>query len=377
MLTCGPESQRRPLLGLSGRRGRELRGGHLVHLRPPSPPSGGAVHFDVAGRTPRPTCWVRGRSGSRLLPTSCGPTASSSRRGRPGLEVRVTGVWCGTPATLSSLLGPFRTQVGVAADRTTSSGPRRTSGPCSSRPVARARPWPSAISPRKNRAGTLSRSAFAAKSGFVTTPLPDAGVAAVVNSLESLGQELPGVGGGLVFDSYGGAINDGRRRRHRLRPSRRHRFGPVQRQLVLGFRRGRCPGGRRRGSRPPRARWLPMSTVRTRTTSTRPCPTGRRPTTDRICPGSAQVKRAYDPDDFFHFAQSVPLSPQRGDWPADRDGNAGPSRVQRVARNVLPCPPMACVHLPFWLDGNRDGSLTKRETWCARGPLGPGHRSRA
>lgn len=54
--------------------------------------------------------------------------------------------------------------------------------------------------------GTLSRPSFDAKSNYVSAPLPQAGVSAVVAAVSTLEQTLPEVGGGFVFDSYGGEI---------------------------------------------------------------------------------------------------------------------------------------------------------------------------
>ena len=56
-------------------------------------------------------------------------------------------------------------------------------------------------------AGTLARSAFAAKSAYFSTAPPSAGVAAIVDAVESFQRELPELGGGLGFDASGGAIN--------------------------------------------------------------------------------------------------------------------------------------------------------------------------
>ncbi len=38
-------------------------------------------------------------------------------------------------------------------------------------------------------------------------PLPASGTAAMIDAVEALGSEVPGVGGGIVFDSYGGVIS--------------------------------------------------------------------------------------------------------------------------------------------------------------------------
>lgn len=52
----------------------------------------------------------------------------------------------------------------------------------------------------------MSRASFDAKSNYLGAPLPDAGVSAVVAAVSTLERTLPEVGGGFVFDSYGGEI---------------------------------------------------------------------------------------------------------------------------------------------------------------------------
>ncbi len=55
--------------------------------------------------------------------------------------------------------------------------------------------------------GTLSRQAFAASSNYVAAPMSSARLTAVVDVVDQLAAELPGLGGGLVFDALGGAVN--------------------------------------------------------------------------------------------------------------------------------------------------------------------------
>ena len=52
-----------------------------------------------------------------------------------------------------------------------------------------------------------AQSPFVAKSSYVGGPLPESAVTAIVSALSSLPASLPGAGGGVVFDGYGGAIN--------------------------------------------------------------------------------------------------------------------------------------------------------------------------
>ena len=55
--------------------------------------------------------------------------------------------------------------------------------------------------------GVLDRSASVASSAYISTVPSAAGIDALVGAVTDLGATLPGVGGGLVFDAYGGAIN--------------------------------------------------------------------------------------------------------------------------------------------------------------------------
>ena len=52
-----------------------------------------------------------------------------------------------------------------------------------------------------------AQSPFVAKSSYIGGPLPESAVTAIVSALSSLPASLPGAGGGVVFDGYGGAIN--------------------------------------------------------------------------------------------------------------------------------------------------------------------------
>jgi hypothetical protein len=51
------------------------------------------------------------------------------------------------------------------------------------------------------------QSPFAVKSSYVSGPLPAPAVDELISSLSSLPATLPGAGGGVVFDAYGGVIN--------------------------------------------------------------------------------------------------------------------------------------------------------------------------
>jgi hypothetical protein len=56
-------------------------------------------------------------------------------------------------------------------------------------------------------AGVLDRAAAVASSAYVSAMPTSADISAFVQSVDDLAHTLPGLGGGLVFDAYGGAIN--------------------------------------------------------------------------------------------------------------------------------------------------------------------------
>ena len=56
--------------------------------------------------------------------------------------------------------------------------------------------------------GAPVQSPFVAKSSYVGGPLPQQAVSGIVSALSSLPADLQGAGGGVVFDGYGGAINE-------------------------------------------------------------------------------------------------------------------------------------------------------------------------
>ena len=147
-----------------------------------------------------------------------------------------------------------------------------------------------------------------AKSTFIDAALPAAGTAAMIAAVEAVGTDVPGVGGGIVFDSYGGVINQ-------LAPGDTafvHRDAIACAQYSVTYaQREPVPVGGRGGQqlagsdpeqlRPVRQGLLPELH---RSDAAR---TGPRRTTGRTLPRLMKVKEVYDPDDVFHFAQSIPL----------------------------------------------------------------------
>ncbi|HEY5317063.1 MAG TPA: FAD-dependent oxidoreductase [Solirubrobacteraceae bacterium] len=227
--------------------------------------------------------------------------------GSSGLVVRSSGVFVGGKSALTSLVNRLVSTVGSTPSSTFVGDPdpylhvMLVEAGCDSGSVAECH------LPSQNRAGTLQRSAYAAKSDYVGKPLPSAGLAAAANAVAHLHAEHPGLGGGLAFDAYGGAVN-------RVRADATafvHRSAICAIQATVTW--GSAPSG------PAFAAgegWLASAGK-----ALAPYTTGgayqnyidpRLADWQRAYYGSnlrrlSSVKRKYDPDDAFHFAQSIPL----------------------------------------------------------------------
>jgi FAD/FMN-containing dehydrogenase len=227
--------------------------------------------------------------------------------GSSGLIARSSGVLVGTKGTLTSLVNQLVSSAGSSPSSTFIGGPdpylhvMLVEAGCDGESVAQCH-----LRSQK-RAGTLKRSAYAAKSAYISKPLPNAGLAAAADVVEHLHAEHPGLGGGLAFDAYGGAIN-------RVRADATafvHRDAICAIQATVTW--GSVPSG------PAFAAgegWLSAAAQ-----ALSPYTTGgayqnyidpRLQHWQRAYYGSnlgrlTAVKRTYDPDDVFHFAQSIPL----------------------------------------------------------------------
>ena len=127
-------------------------------------------------------------------------------QGTYGYLSQIAGVYCGTPSELASVLASLKSMIGTAP---TSSfigsnsylSAMEIEAGCSGLSVAACHLT------TQNPAGRLGREAYSAKSSYVNAPMNDSSVAAFVGAVENLHAHAPTVGGGLAFDSYGGAIN--------------------------------------------------------------------------------------------------------------------------------------------------------------------------
>jgi len=229
--------------------------------------------------------------------------------GATGPTLRVTGVFCGATSTLSGLLQPLRTAVGTAPTYNFV-GPESylnamlIEAGCDGSTVAQCH------LPTQDPTGTLSRATFDAKSAYVTTALPDAGIGVVVQAVESLNQQLPQDGGGFVFDAYGGAIN----RVAATDTAFVHRDALAGVQYSVTWSTSSSSPSSPSSVATTAASWLA-----TAQSALAPYVSGAYQ--NYIDPTQpdwltayygvnvarlVQVKQSVDPDDFFHFAQSIP-----------------------------------------------------------------------
>jgi FAD/FMN-containing dehydrogenase len=223
-----------------------------------------------------------------------------------GGYLKVTGVFAGSPAACASALGPLLATVG-AAPTYRFVGPENylrammIEGGCEGLTVAQCH------LPTRDPGGTLSRSAYTAKSTYVSQAFPAAGTAAMINAVESLGSTVPGVGGGITFDSYGGVISQVAVRDTAFV----HRDAIACAQYSVTYPDAGPSPAVVAGARS----WLDQTQ-----SSFAPYARGSYQNyIDPTLPVWAQayygvnlsrlmgVKKSYDPDDVFHFAQSIPL----------------------------------------------------------------------
>ncbi len=122
------------------------------------------------------------------------------------MQVRTAGMFVGSTTTLGSLVDTLVGAVG-SQPSTRFVGPEQylhamlVEAGCESLDVAQCHLVGG------TPAGVLTRAASVASSAYLSAIPSAAGVDAFVHSVEDLGRTLPGLGGGVAFDAYGGAIN--------------------------------------------------------------------------------------------------------------------------------------------------------------------------
>ena len=227
-------------------------------------------------------------------------------QGSYGFLAQISGVLCGSPAELASLLAPLTSDIAtkpsysfVGAEDYLSA--MEIEAGCSGLSVA------SCHLSTERAGGRLSRSASAAKSSYVDEPLSGAKVETMVEAVTNLHQRAPTVGGGLAFDAYGGAIN--RVASHDSAFVHRNKLAGIQASYSWSLD---APASVVAAGHEWLV-WLGDHVFDARTgayqnyidPSLADWPTAYYGTNlARL----ADIKRRYDPDNLFSFAQSIPLS---------------------------------------------------------------------
>jgi FAD/FMN-containing dehydrogenase len=223
--------------------------------------------------------------------------------GSGALQVRTAGMFVGTPTALNSLVSSLVAAVGTQPS-SRFVGPEQylhamlVEAGCESLDVQQCHLT------THNPPGTLGRDAFVASSAYVSTMPSSAGVASFVSAVNDLIQTLPGLGGGVVFDALGGAINA-------VKPSdtafvHRNALAGIQSSVATSASGSSVQQGRS---------WLAHLAVSVADSVDGSAyqnyidPTladWQRAYYGANLPRLVSVKAAYDPDEVFHFAQSVP-----------------------------------------------------------------------
>jgi FAD/FMN-containing dehydrogenase len=160
----------------------------------------------------------------------------------------------------------------------------------------------------ENPAGVLTRSPFDAKSDFLGAPIPPAGITVLLDAVDDREVSPLLVGGGIVLDASGGAINDVATDATAF--VHRKALASIQYSAGWGNAAPATTAGANR-------EWLESVWSRMR-----PYVNGQAyqnyidpdlPDWEQAYYGSnlarlRSVKRTYDPDDLFKFAQSIPLA---------------------------------------------------------------------
>ncbi|HTT58678.1 MAG TPA: FAD-binding oxidoreductase [Acidimicrobiales bacterium] len=127
-------------------------------------------------------------------------------QGTYGFLAQVGGVFCGSPDELATYLSSLKSAVAATPTYSFNGSNSYLSAMeieagCSGLSVAACH-----LS-SQNPHGVLSREAYSAKSSYLNAPLSSAGCVQIVNAVEHLASLAPTLGGALAFDSYGGVIN--------------------------------------------------------------------------------------------------------------------------------------------------------------------------
>ena len=127
-------------------------------------------------------------------------------QGTDGYLAQIAGVYCGSPSGLASVLAPLKSMIATTPTSSFTGSNSYLSAMeieagCSGLSIAACHLT------TQNPSGRLGHEAYSAKSSYVDAPMDDASAATFVEAVENLHAHAPTVGGGLAFDSYGGVIN--------------------------------------------------------------------------------------------------------------------------------------------------------------------------
>jgi hypothetical protein len=237
---------------------------------------------------------------------NCQLLSEGAAGGGSGLVVKVTGVFAGQPAACQAALQPLLRAVG-SAPTDNFVGPESylramfVEAGCEGNTLAQCR------LPSEGPQGILPRAAFAAKSCYVTGPLPSAGIDAVISSVTNLDGSDPDVGGGMVFDAYGGAIG----RVGAGDTAFVHRDALACIQLSVNWGPGAATttvDGALSWLSGAHSKLGPYSTGAYQNYIDPELTNWQQAYYGDNLSRLMSVKSTYDPDDFFHFAQSIPLA---------------------------------------------------------------------
>ena len=228
-------------------------------------------------------------------------------QGAYGYLAQIAGVYCGTPDELASVLAPLKSMIGTAPTYSFNGSnsylrAMEIEAGCSGLSIAACHLT------TQNPSGQLSREAYSAKSSYVNAPMNDTTVATFIGAIENLHAHAPTVGGGLAFDSYGGAIN----RVATDATAFVHRDKLACIQATYSWSSATSPSIIAAG-----ARWLTWLGDHVFDSTTGAYQNYIDPTLTNwqsAYYGSnltklMSIKRKYDPENLFSFAQSIPPTP--------------------------------------------------------------------
>jgi hypothetical protein len=223
--------------------------------------------------------------------------------GNGDLQVRTSGIFVGSAATLGSLVNTLVTAAG-AQPSSRFVGPEQylhamlVEAGCESLDVVQCHLT------TQSPMGTLDRAGSVASSGYVSALPSPAGTAAFVATVNDLIQTLPHLGGGVAFDALGGAINA-------VKPSD---TAFVHRNAIAGIQASVATGASESGAEQGRTWLAHFASSVTSYVDGQAYQNYIDPTLvdwQQAYYGTnlgrlVSVKARHDPDDVFHFAQSIP-----------------------------------------------------------------------